>query len=121
MCEPWSLISRKRQGLRVFENMVTRKIFGPKRGEVTEEWRRVHHEKLYDLYSTPDIIWMIKLKIMRWAGPMARVAKRRMYTGFLWLNLREMNYLKGVGVERRIIFKWLFKKYSGDVDGSGSG
>jgi hypothetical protein len=82
MCEPWSLISRKRKGLRVFENMVLRKIFGPKRGEVTREWRRVHHGKLYDVYSTPDIIRMIKSKMMRWAGHMARVAERRMHTGF---------------------------------------
>jgi hypothetical protein len=67
--------------LRVFENMVLRKVFGPKRDEVTGDWRRVHHEKLYDIYSTPDIIRMIKSKMMRWAGHMVRVAERRMHAG----------------------------------------
>jgi len=62
--------------------MVLREIFGPKRDEVTEEWRRVHHGKLFILYSTLDIIRMIKSKMMRWAGHMARVAERRMHAGF---------------------------------------
>jgi hypothetical protein len=79
MCELWYLTPRKRQGLRVFENMVLRKIFGPKRVEVTGEWRGGHSEKLYDLYSTPDIIPMIKSKMMRWAAHIARVAERRMH------------------------------------------
>jgi len=47
--------------------------------------------------------------------------EKNAYRVFVWLNLREMDYLKGVGVERRIIFKWVFKKYSGDVDECGSG
>ena len=100
----------------MFENLVLRKIFGSKKNVVTGEWRRVHHEELYDLYSTPDVIRMIKSKMIRWAGHMARVAERRMHAVFWWVNLREMDYLDDTGVDWRIILKSLFKKYSGDVD-----
>ena len=61
-CETWSLT------LRVFENMVLRRIFGPRRDEVTGEWRRLHNEELNDLYSSPNIVWVIKSIRMRWAG-----------------------------------------------------
>jgi len=57
--------------LRVFENRVLRRIFGPKRDEVTGEWRKLHNEELNDLYSSPNIVRMIKSKIMRWAGHVA--------------------------------------------------
>jgi hypothetical protein len=58
----------KEHGLRVFENRVPRRIFGPKRDEVTGEWRKLHNEELHDLYSSPSIIRMIKARRMRWAG-----------------------------------------------------
>jgi hypothetical protein len=64
------------QAERVFENRVVRKICGPKRGEVTGKWRRLHNEELYDLYS-PNIIRMIKSRRMRWAGLVARMRERR--------------------------------------------
>ena len=54
--------------LRVFENMVLRRIFGPRRDEVTGEWRRLHNEELNDLYCPPDIVRVIKSRRMRWAG-----------------------------------------------------
>jgi hypothetical protein len=63
--------------LRVFENRVLRRIFGPKRGEVTEEWRRLHNKELYALYSSPNIIRVIKSKRLRWAGHMARMGEWR--------------------------------------------
>jgi hypothetical protein len=65
--ETWSLTLREEHRLRVFENMVLRKIFGPKRNEVTGEWRRLHKEELNDLYSSPNIIRVIKSRRIRWA------------------------------------------------------
>jgi hypothetical protein len=59
-CETWSLTLREEYRLRVFENWVLRRIFGPKRDEVTGEWRRLHNKELYALYSSPNIIGMIK-------------------------------------------------------------
>jgi hypothetical protein len=63
--------------LRVFENRVLRGIFGPKRDEATGEWRRLHNEELDDLYSSPDIIRVIKSIRMRWAGHVASVGEQR--------------------------------------------
>jgi hypothetical protein len=59
-CEAWSLTLRKEHRLRVFENRVLRRIFGPKRDEVTEEWRKLHNGELHNLYLLPDIIRQIK-------------------------------------------------------------
>jgi hypothetical protein len=59
-CETWSLTLRKEHRLRVFENRVLRRIFGPKRDEVTGEWRKLHSEELHNLYSSPDIIRQVK-------------------------------------------------------------
>jgi len=67
-CENWSLTLREERKLRVFENVVLRRIFGPRRDEVTGEWRRLHNEELNDLYSSPNIVGVIKLRRMRWAG-----------------------------------------------------
>ena len=76
-CETWSLILRKERKLRVIENMVLRRIFGPRRDEVTGEWRRLHKEELNDLYSSPNIVWVIKSRRMRWAGHVARMDEER--------------------------------------------
>jgi len=69
--------------LRVFENMVLRRIFGPKRDGVTGEWRRLHNEELNDLYSSPNIVRVIKSRRMRWAGHVARVGEERWVYRFL--------------------------------------
>jgi hypothetical protein len=74
--ETWSLTLREECRLRVFENRVLSRIFGPKRDEVTGEWRRLHNEKLYALYSSPNIR-AIKSRRVRWAGHVARMGDRR--------------------------------------------
>jgi len=75
--ETWSLTSREERRLRVFENRVLRRIFGPKRDEVRGEWRKLHNEKLNDLYCSPNILRVIKSRRMRWAGHVARMGKGR--------------------------------------------
>jgi hypothetical protein len=76
-CETWSLTLREEHRLRVFDNRVLRRIFGPKRDEVTGEWRKLHNEKLHNLYSSPDIIRQVKLRRMRWVGHVARMGEER--------------------------------------------
>ena len=71
-CETWSTLREERK-LRVFENMVLRRIFGPRRGGVTWEWRRLHNEELNDLYCSPNIVQVTKSSRMRWAGHVARM------------------------------------------------
>jgi hypothetical protein len=75
-CETWSLTLREAHRLRVFENRVLRRIFGPMRGEVTGEWRKLQSEELHNLYSSPDIR-QVKSRVMRWAGHVARMGEER--------------------------------------------
>jgi hypothetical protein len=70
-CETWSLTVREERGLRVFENRVLRKIFGPKRNEVIGGWRNLHNEELRNLHCSTSIIRIIKSRRMRWAGHVA--------------------------------------------------
>jgi hypothetical protein len=74
--ETWSLTLREEHRLRVFENRVLR-IFGPKRDEVTGEWRKLHNEELHKMYSSPDIIRQVKSWRMRWAGHVACMGEER--------------------------------------------
>jgi len=75
-CETWSLTLREERKLRVFENMVLRRIIGPRRDAVMGEWRRLHNEELNDLYSSSNIVQVIKSR-MRWAGHVARMGEER--------------------------------------------
>jgi hypothetical protein len=76
-CETWSLTLRKEHRLGTFENRVLRRIFGPKRDEVTGGWRELHNEELHDFYSLPSIIRIMKTRSMRWAGHVARMGEKR--------------------------------------------
>jgi len=76
-CETWSLTLREERKLRVFENMVFRRIFGPRREEMTGKWRRLHNEELNDLYSSPNFVRVMKSRRMRWAGHVARMGEER--------------------------------------------
>jgi hypothetical protein len=70
--------------LRVFENRVLRRIIGPKKDEVTGEWRKLHNEELNGLYSLPNIVRVIKSRRMRWAGHVARAGRGALCTGIWW-------------------------------------
>ena len=81
-CETWSLTLREERRLRVFENRLLRRVFGPKRDEVPEEWRKLHKEELRDFYTLPNIVRVVKSRRMRWAGHVARMGRGEVCTGF---------------------------------------
>jgi hypothetical protein len=75
---------REEHRLRVFENRVLRRVFGPKRDELMGEWRKLHSEELHNLYSSENIIRQIKSRRMRWAGHVARIGEnRKLYKGLV--------------------------------------
>jgi len=76
----------------VFENRGLRRMFGPKRDNLTGEWRQLHNEEINDLYCSPNIVRVIKSRI-RWAQHVARMGRREAYTGFWWGNVRERDHL----------------------------
>jgi hypothetical protein len=77
MGETWLLTLRDERRLRVFENRVLRRVFGPKSDEVTGEWRKLHNEELSDLYSLSNILRVVKSRRMRWAGCVVRMGERK--------------------------------------------
>jgi len=100
----------------VFENRILRRIFGLKRDEVTGEWRKLLNEELNDLYSSPNIVRVIKSRRMRWAWHVACMGERRGYKGFWWGNLREKDHLQDPGVDGRIILRGIFRKWVGGMN-----
>jgi hypothetical protein len=98
-CENWSLILTEECRLRVFENRVLRRIFGPKRDEVTGEWRRLHNKERYALYSSPSIIRMNKSRRLRWAEHVAHIRRVELHIGFEWGNLREGDNLEDPDID----------------------
>jgi len=102
---------------------VLRRIFGPKRDEVTGEWRKLHNEELNNLYCSTNIIRVIKSTIMRLAEHVARMGRKEADTGFWWGNLRERDHLGDLRVEGRIILKWIFRQWDvgHGLDRAGSG
>jgi hypothetical protein len=75
--------------VKVFENRVLRRIFGLKRDEVTGEWRKLHNEELHDLYSSPSIIRIMKVRKMKWVEHVARMGRRGTRIGCWWESQRE--------------------------------
>jgi hypothetical protein len=100
----------------VFENRVLRRIFGPKRDEATGDWRRLHKEELNDLYSSTNIIRVIKSRRLRWAGHVARMGRREVHTGFWWGDMGEGDHLGDPGIDGRIILRWIFGKWDGGLN-----
>jgi len=110
-CEAWSLTLREERKLRMFENMVLRRIFGPRRDEVTGEWRRLQNEELNDLYSSPNIVRVIKLRRMRWAGHVARMREERGRMESWWGNRMEKDNWGDLGVDGWIILGWISRRW----------
>ena len=98
-------------GLRAFENWVLRGLFGPKRDEMIGELRKLHNEELNDLYSSPNIVRVIKSKRMRLAGHIAHMGGGEACTAFWWGKLGKRDHWGDPGVDGRIIIKWIFRKW----------
>jgi hypothetical protein len=108
----WRLTLREECRLKVFENRVLRRIFGPKRDEGRGGWRRLHNEKLYTLYSSPDVIRMTKLRKTRLTENVARMGERKSRRKVLVGQPERRNNLENQGVDGRIIVKWIFEKWN---------
>ena len=95
----------------MFENMVLRRIFGPRRSEVTGEWRRLHNEELNDLYSSLNIVWVIKSRRLRWAGHVAHMGEERGCIGSCWGNRREGDCWVDLDVDGWIILRRVSRRW----------
>ena len=113
-CETWSLTLREERKLRLFENLVLRRIFGPRMDEVTGEWRRLHNEELNDLYSSPNIVRVKKSRKI-WAGHVARMGEESGCIGSWWGNGREEDNWGDVGVDGWIILGWISRRWDVDI------
>ena len=99
----------------MFENRVLRRVFGPKRNEVTVEWRKLHNEELNDLYSLPNSVRVVKSRRMRWAGHVARMGEDRGVHRVLVGKPDGKRPLGDQDVDGRIILRWIFRKLEGVV------
>jgi len=103
--ETWLLTLKEERKLRVFENRVLRRIFGPKRDEVTGEWRKLHNEELNDLYWSRNSVRVIKSRRMGWAGHVARMGEKRGVYRVLVGNPEGKRPLGRPGVDGRLILR----------------
>ena len=103
--------------MRVFQNRVLRRMVGPKREEVTGEWRKLHKQEFYDLYCSPNIFRVIKSIIMGLAGHVARVRERRRAYGALVVKPEGRDHLEDTGVDGRIILRWICRKWIRGTEG----
>ena len=78
---------------------------------VRGEWRKLHNEELNDLFCSHNIVRVIESRRMRWAGYVACMGRRKASTGFRWGNLRERDHFGDLGVDGRIILRWIFRKW----------
>ena len=99
----------------MFENRVLRRVFGPKRDEVTGEWRKLHNKELSDLYSLPNIVRVVKSRRMRWAGHVASMGEGRGVHRVLVGKPEGKRPLGDPDVDGSIILRWIFRKGEGVV------
>ena len=102
---------REGRKLRLFENRVWRRIFGPRSEEVTGEWRRLHNEELNDLYCSPNIVRVIKSRRISWAGHVARMGEERGCIGSWWGNRSEGDHWGDLGLDGRIILERISRSW----------
>jgi hypothetical protein len=114
-CETWSHTLREEHRLRMFENRVLRRIFGPRRDEVTGEWRKLHNEELHILYCSANIIKRIRSRRMRWAGHVARMGEERNVYTVLMESQKERNHLDDQGVDGRMRSEWILGIFAAGV------
>jgi hypothetical protein len=115
-CETWSLTLREEFRQRAFENKVLREIFEPKGNKVTGKWMKLHNEELNDLYSSPNIVRMIKSRRMRWAGHVVSMGEKRGLCRVLVGKTERKRPLGRPGVDGRIILRWIFRKWEVGMD-----
>ena len=108
--ETWAVTLREEPRLGVFENRVLRRIFGPKRDNVKGEWKKLHNDELKVLQSSSNVVRMIKSGRMRWAWQVAHMGEGRVV--FWWRDLRERDPWGDPGVNRKIILRWIFRKWN---------
>jgi hypothetical protein len=103
-------------GLRTFKKWVRRKIFGPRSDEITEKWRRLHNEELYNVHSSLNIIRVNNSRRMRCAWHVAWVERGEVRTAFWRKSLRQRDHFQDLSIDGRTILKWILRKWGGGVD-----